>query len=667
MLKLSIKEIIKRIQKEETFEALAADNSFQIKINRYVPYVCTAIHAGHNFRDELKPKCIHSEYDRWFEEDPFTDDFISSMPITLIGNDSRFEYDLNRAPDNCVYEEAWGKPVWKKPLSKNEKNISLNKHKAYYEVTKALIHQLESKFKACIVYDMHSYNYKRWKRDVPVFNIGCESVDRNKFDKYINHFNDELNNIEFREIDSNSAINDVFQGNGYNLKFITENFNNTLVLATEVKKIYCNELTGEPYPEEIKYLTRQLKKAILNNAMLFIEDKANVSVKNTSRLLGKDIDKNLLKVDRQLYSILKKFELLSFVNPTNIDKEERLFFKNKETKNPEFNYRPIIIDQYKIKRSLYAIDLDEIEDVSIQKMYESVINAFTDKTDLLANLGKERFLFNSIRYFGRPSERDIRNAKYLLSLPPIKSDHQIHRKQTVADAKRLFQESFDSYGFKGNIGTNKDMASDVMVINSKKKVLIKNNAEFSLKELNYLVHHEIGVHMVTTMNSLQQPLKIFNLGLPINTRTQEGLAVLAEYLSGNMTMKRLRTLALRVIAVDYMCNGADFKETFYQIQKEYKIDKKDLFNLCTRVYRGGGFTKDYLYLAGFVDIYQKWKAGYDLSPLLIGKTSLKYYNTIVEMTEREYLKKPEFITECFENPVPEKNHSIYEYIIDGLV
>ena len=116
---LTIDHIIKKIKKGEVFEAVPIDYSFHIKIRDYIPYVCAAIHAGHNFRNNLKDKVLHSEYERWYEEDPHTDTFISSMPLTIVGLDSRFEYDLNRSPEKCVYKDAWGKPVWKKPLSKS--------------------------------------------------------------------------------------------------------------------------------------------------------------------------------------------------------------------------------------------------------------------------------------------------------------------------------------------------------------------------------------------------------------------------------------------------------------------------------------------------------------------------------------------------------------------
>ena len=92
--------MIQRIGKGIAFEAEARDRSFRIKIREYVPYVCTAIHDGGNFRDELKLKTVLSDYERWYEEDPHTADFMSSMPIVLAGQDSRFEHDLNRDPNN---------------------------------------------------------------------------------------------------------------------------------------------------------------------------------------------------------------------------------------------------------------------------------------------------------------------------------------------------------------------------------------------------------------------------------------------------------------------------------------------------------------------------------------------------------------------------------------
>ena len=661
---MTITEIIKAIKSGETFKATADDKSFSIKIDRYVPYICTAIHNGSNIRAELYNKIALDDYERWYEEDPHTADFIASMPITLVGNDTRYEYELNRKEP--VYSEAWGKQVWKKPLSKKELKVSAQKHENYYKVTHALIEKLEDLYGASLVYDIHSYNHKRWDRNVPVFNIGVEKIDTKKYAKYINHWKEELQQIELKGIAVKAELNDVFFGRGYNLEYITKNFNNTLVLATEISKIYCDEKTGEIYPQVIKNIQARFKKAILNNANLYVNDLTNWKYNDKNMLLDNSITKTIQKIDNHLYRLLRNFEMLTYINPINVNSEKARFFKSKFTVNPNFKYKPIKINPYELTKSLHSIDTTQIEDITIRHLYESVITGRIDKINLLSSIGTDKFLYNSLRYFGRPNKVDIRNAEYILLLPEIKEENIRAQRFGVDKAKEIFEEAFDKYGFKGKIKVDKKSLSTVMVVNSTKTVVLKDGATFSKNELQYLAEHEIGVHMVTTMNATNNKLKIFSVGLPINTRTGEGMAVLSEYLSGNFTMNRLRELALRVVAVDLMCNGSDFKECFNSLVQDYKIEHNRAYNLVTRVYRGGGFTKDYLYLNGFSQLFKFWKDGNDLTPLLVGKTSIGFYNTIVEMIDRNLIEKPQFITKSFAKPRTELNNELFDYILSGL-
>ena len=270
MLKLSISEIINRIENEVVFEAVSNDYSFTIKIEEYVHYACAAVHNGHQFRKELWKNCLHTEYERWFEEDPATKEMIRSNPIVIAGCDSRFEYDLNRAPETAVYDDAWGKQLWKNPLPDNKKLKSLEKHANFYKVVSALMSKLEEKFKVCIVYDMHSYNWKRWTREVPTWNLGTANVDNNRFGNEIESWRTILEKTPLpNNIKSTSLINNTFQGNGYFLKYITQNFKNTLVLATEIAKIYCDELTQIMYPEVIDTVEKYLKTELKTHADTF--------------------------------------------------------------------------------------------------------------------------------------------------------------------------------------------------------------------------------------------------------------------------------------------------------------------------------------------------------------------------------------------------------------
>ena len=272
MLKLSVDEIIEKIKNEETFEAVSSDYSFTLKIDEYVPYACGAVHDGHQFRKELWDNCIHTEYERWFEEDPETKEMVKTHPIVIAGMDSRFEYDLNRAPETAIYTDAWGKQLWYNPLSEKQKEKSLQKHANFYKVVHALISKIEEKFGVCIVYDMHSYNWKRWDREVPTWNLGTANVDNNRFGKEIESWRSILEKMSLPNgIKSTSKINDTFQGNGYFLKFITNNFKNTLVLATEIAKVYCDELSQIMYLEVVAAVEEYLRKELKNHAETFYQ------------------------------------------------------------------------------------------------------------------------------------------------------------------------------------------------------------------------------------------------------------------------------------------------------------------------------------------------------------------------------------------------------------
>lgn len=267
---LSIEQIISKIEAEDTFHAVSDDYSFTLKIDTYVHYLCGAVHDGHQFRKELWDNCIHTEYERWYEEDPETKNMVISHPIVIAGLDSRFEYDLNRVPEDAVFETAWGKQLWHNPLPDAMKAKSLNKHSNFYKVVHALVQKIESKFGLCVVYDMHSYNWKRWDREVPTWNLGTSNIDNDRFREDVEAWRQSLSEIKFpRSIKSTSKVNDTFQGNGYFLKFITNNFQNTLVLATEIAKVYCDEYAYVNYPEVVSAVEQQLRYKLPEHAYNF--------------------------------------------------------------------------------------------------------------------------------------------------------------------------------------------------------------------------------------------------------------------------------------------------------------------------------------------------------------------------------------------------------------
>lgn len=660
---LTLKQVLRNIEQGIVFEADLADDSAYIKIEEYVPFVAFAIHNGHNFSDSLAKKCLLSEDDRLYEEDPHTLDLVAALPIVIGAKDSRYAYDLNRKPKEAIYTMAWGKPVWRELQTPEEKAENLRRHDNFYRLVHAIIQKLEQLFVGVLVFDVHSFNYKRINYPTPVFNVGTKRLKHEAYNKYVAYWIKELNKIKLPNIDVLAEENAAFFGRGYLLNYITYHFDNTLVLATEIKKIYCDESTSQIYPLVMEQLTLQFKRAAINTAGHFIRRQTKLTKRKNNTFLSSNLDKVLLKVDKQLYEIARNFEILNFVNPTNSEGAKRIFFKSRYQKNPEFTYRPMVIDPFEFKRKLYTIPVEKIKDVSQRILYQDVIDSYADKIDIIASIGTDKFMYNSLRYFGEPNSTDISNAEYLLHCS-AQIDGQEEANLRDRDVQQYFIKTAADYGFQCKVEISRKTISQVLILNRKKTVRIREGSAFSEKSLHALLEHEIGVHMLSTINSRLQPILIFRLGTPLNTHTQEGLAVLSEYLSGNLSIKRLQTLALRVLSIQMFLKGYDFKRTFHYLMDTADIDQDQAFYMTARIFRGGGFTKDYLYLKGFRDVLRAYKNDEDLIPLLIGKTSLKYRSTIKEMIERKILLPPQYKTRSFLKPVTPD--PIIDYILEGL-
>jgi len=662
MLTLSEKECITLIKKAECFHAEVESGAFIVKIDEYAPVICTAIHNGHNLRAELKKSFLLTKEERFYEEDPYTDELISSFPIQLIGNDSRFEYDLNRAKTLSTYfKTAWEKQVWEKPLSSAQRNKSHRKHQAFYNVLEAIIEVIERLFKNAIIFDIHSYNYKRIEQLTPTFNIGSAQIDIERWGNVVGHFEKQLNRIDLPNLDVRAATDEIFHGRGYLITHINSHFDNTLVLPTEVKKVFMDETTGEVYPLVLEELKAGFKRAISETAAYFMRRYGKRKRVQKADILSSTIGAEVLSVDRKLFSFCKNIETLNFINPVNLVAEKNKFLKKNSFIAPNFNYKQLNINPYKFREYLYKLPVDEILDADIQQLYRHIIDNLACKIDLLTTIGTEEFVYNSLKYYGEPNQVDIANARFILHLDVNESEEK--PLQLNADyAINYFRTQAKEWNLNCKVEKSSKMVAKAMVNNEKATLLINKNALFSETELHAFAYHELGIHMLTTVNAKQHALKVFSLGLMGNTHTQEGLALYSEYCSGSLTLQRLKTIALRVIAVKYMLEHGDFVKTFHALVNEFNIDREFAFTITTRVYRGGGFTKDHLYLKGFRDVLNLAK-NRSIDNLLVGKTGLLDFEIVSEVVERGMIAKPSPLFDLTYKPTGDE---VLDFIVNSI-
>ena len=271
-----------------------------------------------------------------------------------------------------------------------------------------------------------------------------------------------------------------------------------------------------------------------------------------------DIDQRaLFKVDGRIDELVKKIELLSYVNPVNIEKEKEKFFASKYLTDPVFEYPGIDFDKFRLHRELFTQPIEQIENKEIRQLYEDIIYDYSGLIQCIETIGEgKKFYYNSLHSFGTPTEKDVENAKFILHYKDdFDNVDQFTPKYDVHETEQLFRDYSKRYNFTYTIKHSDKMSAIAMVLNNIQTLVLNKNHIFSENQIAILTNHEIGVHMVTTMNGLLQPLKIFSHGFPNNVETQEGLAVFSEYMSNSLTIKRLKELAYRVIAVDSLAKG----------------------------------------------------------------------------------------------------------------
>lgn len=222
------------------------------------PLIGTAIHNGHNLRDEVAAVMGLDDAGRLREEDPFTEYAIRDVPNRVVFHRSRFEIDLNRGSDGAVYltpEQAWGLDVWAQRPADALVRRSLDIHAAYYAMLGTMLSGIAAEHGQFVLLDIHSYNHRRNgpdadatpEADAPQVNIGTISMDRGRWAHVVDPFMDSLRSFSFRGKLMDVRENIAFEGRGEQTRFVHANFPDSgCAIAIEFKKFFMNEWTGEP-------------------------------------------------------------------------------------------------------------------------------------------------------------------------------------------------------------------------------------------------------------------------------------------------------------------------------------------------------------------------------------------------------------------------------------
>ncbi len=412
-----------------------------------------------------------------------------------------------------------------------------------------------------------------------------------------------------------------------------------LVLGLEIPPIYRDE-TFKTYPVFFRNFRDFINRAVHIAIFDYIRVQTSCGVASFNALGRKYLKEKVFEIDKKLADIENSYQFLWLVSPVNIHKIKETFLESKYKKLLDYHYRLLPIDPDVLKRKLYNLRFEDIDDPAMSYLFREKREELDQQITMLSERGTKNFLYDSVRLYQGIDPHLFSEAKQILEKIP---EVDFTENDQTLDSKAfssLARKEFDFFrnqdeNFKCKVHIRKDV--NIMMV-SQGELYIPEDYKLSEIDAKGLIQHEVGTHVLTYHNGLQQPLKQLSIGLADYDPLQEGLAVMSEYLVNALTPNRLRTLAGRVIAGEAVKQGGDFQEIFRLLTLTYDFSTERAFNITSRIMQGGGFLKDIIYLKGLVDLRKYLQKGGDYESLLTGKFALKHTKIIEELTDRKVLK-----------------------------
>ena len=424
-----------------------------------------------------------------------------------------------------------------------------------------------------------------------------------------------------------------------------------LLIGLEVTPIYRDAATGGIHLSLLADLRRGISNAFQKAFFEFLHVQTPERPTHPQMLGRRVLVEAVWKADAELAELSDTFNYLMAVTPVNATEAFEEFKRSSFQKDPVFHYRLLTIDPELLKRRLYAISFDEIEDSTTAYLLRDKRIELDRQITLLEDRNTPRFLYESLQLFP-PVEDELLD----LSLEILRLERRTPEPADTLDAdaiKDLAERELDHYrdkypGLAATADVRKDTPPGLMV--SSGNLMIGVGTTISELRIKALLQHEVGTHVVTYYNGRAQPFKLLYSGLPGYEQLQEGLAVFTEYLVGGLTLGRLRTLAARVVAVKRLTDGHKFSEVFDELVNTFGFGDRTAFNIAMRAFRGGGLTKDAVYLRGLADVLRYIREGGDIETLFIGKMGFEHIPMIKELEWREVLRPARLTPRYMEMP-----------------
>lgn len=356
----------------------------------------------------------------------------------------------------------------------------------------------------------------------------------------------------------------------------------------------------------------------------------------------------MAQVDAALVDIDNRIDWLHYLSPLDNDAMWQSFVDSGYKRAPKLRY-PDVPDNYaQICEELKRLPIDKVEEPLVEVLLQEKQTELQLQLELVLKREQAGFTAVSTELFGGLQPTLSQSAKQILARVAAEEEQPLGAADDAncADVIEAAQREIEFYRLQApdlnaTAQTLEDLNSMMMVHHGHLKVA--SSVRLPRSRINALIAHEVGTHIVTRYNGSLQPLKQFEVGLAHYDALQEGLGTLAEYLAGFLPARRLRVIAARVVASDLALAHNDVGSITAELHEQFAVPLEDAFDIAVRACRGGGLTKDSVYLRGLRDLLAYLSIGEDLTFLHLGKFAIEQRQIVRELMEQGWVQPPRII------------------------
>lgn len=358
---------------------------------------------------------------------------------------------------------------------------------------------------------------------------------------------------------------------------------------------------------------------------------------------------DLASIDKTISDILGEMDFYSLLTPLNQEEEKEKFFllyKEGKEYNPVFKYKEKDLKGFKDELIHMRGELDP--ESSLESLFIKKIDFVLSQIDLLESDDRS-FKEKALKLHGIPSNECIEEALRILTEGRDTGYSFPEETVTPSEMADIISSEMKSKGLDWRCVISSKIVPKVTVSGKERTIYINSRIKYTQDEVERLKVHEVCVHIYRGANGHTQPYRIFAEGLAGYNETEEGLAIVAEEITGVLERD---TRQMKLYSGRALASKIALEEAFYTSFKQLCefFPEYMAYRLIERAKRGlvdtsnkGCMTKGFHYISGWLEVKKFLAAGGELRILYTGKIGVKDTPVVRELLKEGVLKEPEYL------------------------